>query len=83
MDIKMSVYENTNFNATVTINNEGIDTPVMYLGATLDANLNININCNVANRDLYKAYAAEMKEKYNEFKDLVKKETKGFGYEIF
>ena len=84
MEVKMRIQENTNFSATVLLNDNGIDTPVMHLGASLDANaLNVNIICNVANKELYKANAAEMKEKYNEFKAAVESRAKELGYEIF
>lgn len=81
----MNINENVNFNAQVTVKDaNGVDTPVMYLAATLDtANMNININCSTVNKDLVTANAETVKAQYTEFETAVKARAIELGYVIF
>ncbi|MFL0245532.1 hypothetical protein [Candidatus Clostridium stratigraminis] len=81
----MNINENVNFNAQVTVKDDkGVDTVVMYLGATLDtANMNTNINCNTVNKVLASANAADVKAQYEEFETAVKARATELGYVIF
>lgn len=81
----MNINENVSFNAQIMVKDtNGVDTPVMYLAATLDtANMNININCSTANKALVTANAAAIKAQYAEFEAAVKQRAIELGYVIF
>jgi hypothetical protein len=79
------VNETTNFCASVIVKDTNqVDTPVMYLNATLDGgNKNVNISIGTVNQELAKSNAASVKTQYNEFMTAVKARAKELGYIIF
>ena len=81
----MNINENVSFNAQITVKDtNGMDTPVMYLSATLDAgNMNININCNTTNKTLVTANSDEVKQQFSDFESTVKNRAKDLGFVIF
>ena len=79
------VNETTNLNTNVTVKDvNGIDTVVMYLGATLDnGNMNLNISANTMNKVMAEANAVEVKAQYVAFEAAVKARAIELGYLIF
>ena len=79
------INETTNLNTNVTVKDvNGIDTVVMYLGATLDnGNMNLNISANTMNKVMAEANAVEVKAQYVAFEAAVKARAIELGYLIF
>jgi len=80
----MVINESTNFNGNVIVVVEGVDTPVMYLGCSLDGGtMNVNISANTTNKALASANAAVVKAQYDEFREAVAARAIELGYVIF
>lgn len=81
----MNINENVNFNGQIVVkDSNGVDTPVVYLNATLDtANMNLSIGVNTVNKALVTSNAENVKAQYAEFETAVKARAKELGYVIF
>lgn len=81
----MNINENVNFNGQIVVKDANeVDTPVIYLNATLDtANMNLNIGVNTVNKVLVTSNAENVKAQYEEFEAAVKARATELGYVIF